>query len=588
MSRELIRDWLQLTSDAWPPAPHDLLGLPTSAGPEQIEQRVLERLELVRRHQLAEPESATEAMTLLAQAFVALTPPVPAPVPVPKVPKPAPVAEANAVTQGDGTAQVAWSNQVEPPPVRREVEPPAEKPIPYVPPLSAAEGETEAETIPLAPMPEPVAGTFDPVAPLVEAASSSLEARSGLGTRRALHQRLRVTRQLLEAWDAAGDYLGQGDRRLTRRAAAADLVKQLARIRRTVPDFPNLLGRAGQPGYLVVALTRQANIAPTFQMLLPSQREELARDWRAGRAVLRAHRRFLRDELRALRRKGVLGRAHRGIKWILLENAGLVLVVLGIVALLIALGLNAIIQARRQRENAEPVASRWNDTRRAPSPETRRNVSSARPENESDTKTESEPVAEPEILSIAPRSIVETPLEHDPMRSEQETVPGKPGQAFRVFAAHRDAINAVDIAQNKRGILSGGSDKTVWYWDRKGGREAVPLQLPFKVRSVIFTPDSHHAVIAGDSNELIGWDIDSLKSYPIGKVPHGWLRALAISPDGTLLASAGEDKLIRLWNLESRTELRRLEGHTKSVLAVAFSPDGHFILSGGADHSVRL
>ena len=62
-----------------------------------------------------------------------------------------------------------------------------------------------------------------------------------------------------------------------------------------------LMGQAGQPGYLVVALARQQMIVPTLQTLLPSQREALARDWQAGHALLRSIRQFLRQELRVVR-----------------------------------------------------------------------------------------------------------------------------------------------------------------------------------------------------------------------------------------------------------------------------------------------
>src|SRR5205807_1945939 len=77
MREELIRVWLGLPSPTWPPDHYTLLGLePGEADPALIEQRVHERLERVRRYQLAHPELVTEAMNRLAQAFVCLTDPV--------------------------------------------------------------------------------------------------------------------------------------------------------------------------------------------------------------------------------------------------------------------------------------------------------------------------------------------------------------------------------------------------------------------------------------------------------------------------------------------------------------------------------
>jgi hypothetical protein len=63
---------------------------------------------------------------------------------------------------------------------------------------------------------------------------------------------------------------------------------------------------------------------------------------------------------------------------------------------------------------------------------------------------------------------------------------------------------------------------------------------------------------------------------------------LRISPDGKLLAVAGFDKLIHLFDMKTGQETNALEGHTGRVTCVAFSPDGKTLASGSDDNSIRL
>jgi hypothetical protein len=150
-------------------------------------------------------------------------------------------------------------------------------------------------------------------------ASRSAEAQRGLGTRRALYKRLAQTRRLMRAWDRAGKYLGNPKRKLSRPAEATELINCLKALREALEGFPRLLGEAGQPGYSVVVLARQAAPVPVFQTLLPGQRDILAQHWKGGHLFLRAHRAFLGEELRSLRQRGWLGRARRAARHFLSE-----------------------------------------------------------------------------------------------------------------------------------------------------------------------------------------------------------------------------------------------------------------------------
>ncbi len=61
------------------------------------------------------------------------------------------------------------------------------------------------------------------------------------------------------------------------------------------------------------------------------------------------------------------------------------------------------------------------------------------------------------------------------------------------------------------------------------------------------------------------------------------VRGLAYSADGTQLASAGDNQLVRLWNSDNGQPIDSFDAHQGPALAVAFLPDGA-VLSGGADN----
>lgn len=67
-----------------------------------------------------------------------------------------------------------------------------------------------------------------------------------------------------------------------------------------------------------------------------------------------------------------------------------------------------------------------------------------------------------------------------------------------------------------------------------------------------------------------------------------WVNGVSFSPDGTRLASAGEDNTIRLWDTGTGSELRALRGHNDAVVGVSFSPDGTWIASGSRDQTIKL
>jgi serine/threonine-protein kinase len=92
----------------------------------------------------------------------------------------------------------------------------------------------------------------------------------------------------------------------------------------------------------------------------------------------------------------------------------------------------------------------------------------------------------------------------------------------------------------------------------------------------------------GDSTIRFG-DIATLRELKTVRVPSGGqLYALKFSPDGKTLASGGNDKLVRLWDVETGKALKVLAEHKNTVFCLAYSRDGKFLASGGQDGVVLI
>ena len=118
-------------------------------------------------------------------------------------------------------------------------------------------------------------------------------------------------------------------------------------------------------------------------------------------------------------------------------------------------------------------------------------------------------------------------------------------------------------------------------------RKTVFAQISKRFMSAVFSPDSQQ-LATGVDQDIMLWQVDSCSPVMTYVGHRGWVRSLAFSPDGALLASGSSDHTLRLWQVETGQCRKTLQGHEASVSAVAFSPKGDLLASGGADGRIRF
>ncbi|MCG9134117.1 PD40 domain-containing protein [Candidatus Poribacteria bacterium] len=109
------------------------------------------------------------------------------------------------------------------------------------------------------------------------------------------------------------------------------------------------------------------------------------------------------------------------------------------------------------------------------------------------------------------------------------------------------------------------------------------------VYSVAFSPVDNTLLASGSSDRTVKlWDVETQTNIATLKGHTTAVFSIAFSPNGMLLASAGFDGTVKLWDVNVHTNVATLEGHTNGGTSVAFSPDGTTLAAGESDGIIKL
>jgi WD40 repeat protein/CubicO group peptidase (beta-lactamase class C family) len=156
------------------------------------------------------------------------------------------------------------------------------------------------------------------------------------------------------------------------------------------------------------------------------------------------------------------------------------------------------------------------------------------------------------------------------------------GAEVRRLAGHTNRVDVVAFTPDGRRAVSGGSDGTLRVWDVRAGKELRQIDVRAElVNTLAVSPDGKQVLTGCDDGTLRLWDVETGRDIRAFDPPHaGPVIGVALAPDGRLALSGGLDRTMRLWDVATGQEVRRFADHPTAVTAVAFSPDGRRALSG--------
>ncbi|MEM7385382.1 MAG: WD40 repeat domain-containing protein, partial [Verrucomicrobiota bacterium] len=160
---------------------------------------------------------------------------------------------------------------------------------------------------------------------------------------------------------------------------------------------------------------------------------------------------------------------------------------------------------------------------------------------------------------------------------------------------HRDLLFDAELSPDSRLLATAGYDRRVQLWDRASGKRLRTIEgHNGAIYDLAFSPDGKVLASASADETVKLWAVDSGQRLDTLNQPEKEQYVTVFHPSGKMLFAAGADSRIRMYQFRSREKpgtnplLQARFAHEGAIVALAVSRDGRWLASAAEDRSLRL